>query len=112
MIPYMSDAIRFYLRGGVDWDTYFTLRKGDGVDPAAERDALAGILDTAAKLCAGLEPEMRAGWAEEARLENGEVVYPPHIARGYDTLAEAGLVALRRRRAVRRLRATGAGSRT
>ncbi|HEU4429789.1 MAG TPA: acyl-CoA dehydrogenase family protein [Myxococcota bacterium] len=92
MIPYLSDAIRFYLRDGVDWDTYFTMRKGADVDPQLEREALAEILDTAAKLCASLEPEMRAGWAQEARLENGAVVYPPHIARGYEALAKAGLV--------------------
>jgi alkylation response protein AidB-like acyl-CoA dehydrogenase len=93
MIPYLGDAIRFYLRDGVDWDTYFAMRKGAGADPAAEREALAEILDTAAKLCASLEPEMRAGWAQAAKLEKGEVVYPPHIARGYKALAEAGLVA-------------------
>jgi alkylation response protein AidB-like acyl-CoA dehydrogenase len=92
MIPYLSDAVRFYLRDGVDWDTYFAMRKGSESDPQSERDALAEIVDTAAKLCASMEPEMRAGWAQEAKLENGEVVYPPHIARGYDALAKAGLV--------------------
>jgi alkylation response protein AidB-like acyl-CoA dehydrogenase len=92
MIPYLGDAIRFYLRDGVDWDTYFALRKGSEADAAAERAALAEILDTAAKLCASLEPEMRADWAQPARLEHGEVVYPPHIARGYRALADAGLV--------------------
>jgi alkylation response protein AidB-like acyl-CoA dehydrogenase len=92
MIPYLSDGVRFYLRDGVDWDTYFAMRKGSDADPQVEREALVEIVDTAAKLCASLEPEMRAGWTQEARLENGEVVYPPHIARGYDALAKAGLV--------------------
>ncbi len=92
MIPYLGDAIRFYLRDGVDWDTYFALRKGSEADAAAERAALTEILETAAKLCASLEPEMRADWAQPARLEHGEVVYPPHIARGYRALADAGLV--------------------
>jgi alkylation response protein AidB-like acyl-CoA dehydrogenase len=92
MIPYLSDAIRFYLRDGVDWDTYFSLRKGGEVDPLVEREALSEIVDTAAKLCASMEPEMRAGWHQAARLENGEVLHPPHIARGYKALAEAGLV--------------------
>jgi alkylation response protein AidB-like acyl-CoA dehydrogenase len=92
VIPYLSDAIRLYLRDGVDWDTYFAMRKGGDVDAHAEREALAEILDTAAKLCAGMEPAMRAGWAQAARLENGEVVHPPHIAQGYQALAEAGLV--------------------
>lgn len=92
MIPYLSDAVRFYLRDGVDWDTYFAMRKGAAADPAAEREALAEILGTAARLCAALEPELRAGWAEAARLVDGEVVVPPHIARGYKALADAGLV--------------------
>lgn len=92
MIPYLSDAMRFYLRDGVDWDTYFSMRKGAQTDAAIERDALAEIVDTAAKLCASLEPELRAGWAQAARLEHGEVVHPPHIARSYKALAEVGLV--------------------
>jgi len=92
MIPYLSDGVRFYLRDGVDWDAYFAMRKGGEADPQAEREALVEIVDTAARLCASLEPEMRAGWAQAARLENGEVIYPPHIAHGYDALAKAGLV--------------------
>ena len=92
MIPYLSDSIRFYLRDGVDWETYFAMRKGGEADPQVEREALAEIVDTAAKLCSGMEPAMRAGWAQAARLENGEVVYPPHIEQGYRALAEAGLV--------------------
>ncbi len=93
MTPYFHDGLRLYLGEGVDWDSYFTLRKGDSADPAAERAALLEILETAAQICQGLEPELRAGWAEAARLEDGEVVYPAHIAKGYRTLAEAGLVA-------------------
>jgi hypothetical protein len=93
MIPYLSDEIRFYLRDGVDWAAYFSMRKGAAADPAAERAALEEILATAAGLCASLEPELRAGWAQEARLELGEVVHPPHIARAYRALVDAGLVA-------------------
>lgn len=92
MIPYLSDAVRLYLRDGVDWDTYFAMRKGGEADPQLERDALAEVLDTAARLCAAMEPEMRAGWAQEAKLEHGAVVHPPHVARGYRALADAGLV--------------------
>ena len=92
MIPYLSDSVRLYMRDGVDWDTYFAMRKGADADAAVERAALSEILDTAAKLCSGMEPAMRAGWAQAARLENGEVVYPPHIEQGYRALAEAGLV--------------------
>jgi hypothetical protein len=92
MIPYLSEAIRFYLGAGADWDAYFALRKGESADVAAERATLSEVLETAAKICTVLEPEMRAHWAEEARIESGNVVHPPHIARGYQALAEAGLV--------------------
>ncbi len=92
MIPYLSDVIRFYLSDGIDWGSYFSMKKGAEADVTVERDALTEIVATAAKLCASLEPEMRAGWARAARLENGEVVYPPHIAHGYKALADAGLV--------------------
>ncbi len=108
MIPYLSDSIRFYLRDGVDWDTYFSMRKGADADPQAEREALAEILGTAAKLCASMEPEMRAGWAQAAKLVDGEVVHPPHIARGYKALRGGRARLVRRRRAVRRLRPAGA----
>lgn len=92
MIPYLHEGLRLYLGEGVDWDSYFTLRKGEAADPAGERAALVQVLETAAEICQGLEPELRAGWSEAARLEGGEVVYPAHIERAYRTLAEAGLV--------------------
>ncbi len=92
MIPYFHDGLRLYLGEGVDWDSYFTLRKGDGADVDGERSALFEILETAAQICGGLEPELRAGWSESARLEGDEVVYPPHIEKAYQTLASAGLV--------------------
>ena len=92
MIPYFHAGLRLYLGEGVDWDRYFTLRKGDGADVDGELAALVEILETAAQICGGLEPEMRAGWSESARLEGDEVVYPPHIEKAYQTLAAAGLV--------------------
>lgn len=92
MIPYFHEGLRLYLGGGVDWDSYFTLRKGDDTDLAGERAALIQVLESAAEICRGLEPELRAGWSEAARLKGGEVVYPSHIEKAYRTLAEAGLV--------------------
>ncbi len=92
MIPYLADVVRLYLRDGVDWEAYFTLRKGAGADLAGERGALEQIVGTAADLCASLEPEMRAGWSLPARLEGGEVVHPAHIQKAYRALADAGLV--------------------
>ena len=89
MIPYFHEGLRLYLGEGVDWDSYFTLRKGNGADPEGERAALLEILETAAQICGALEPELRAGWSESARLESDEVVYPAHIEKAYRTLAAA-----------------------
>jgi oligoendopeptidase F len=58
---------------------------------AAERDALVGILETAAGICAEIEKDSREGWEEAARLDQGVVVYPDHIQKGYDLLKEAGV---------------------
>ena len=92
MIPYQSAIVELYLRKLIDWDEYYQLRAGPGADVKAERETLEGVLATAAQICSELEPELRAGWAQEARLVGGEVVYPPHIQKAYDTLAQAGLV--------------------
>lgn len=92
MKTYFHEGLRLYLGEGVDWNSYFTLRKGTAADVPGERAALVEILETAAQICEGLEPELRGGWSESARLENGEVVYPGHIEKAYRTLAEAGLV--------------------
>jgi alkylation response protein AidB-like acyl-CoA dehydrogenase len=91
---YLHDVVRLYLDqpGLCDWDDYFRLRKGEGVDAAAERAALREVLDTAAQICAEIEPEARAGWHQAARLEGGEVVYPEHIRRAIERLTEAGLI--------------------
>jgi alkylation response protein AidB-like acyl-CoA dehydrogenase len=92
VIPYQSAIVDLYLRKLIDWDEYYELRNGAGADAKAERETLASVLATAAKICTELEPELRAGWAQSARLAGGEVVYPPHIRKAYDTLAQAGLV--------------------
>ena len=92
MIPYLSATVDLYLRKLVDWEEYYTLKSGPGADVAAERATLESVLSTAAQICTELEPELRAGWAQAARLVAGDVVYPPHIQKAYDTLAQAGLV--------------------
>ena len=92
MIPYQSATVDLYLRKLIDWEEYYRLRSGDGADAAAERTTLEDVLGTAAQICSELEPELRAGWHQAAKLVGGEVVYPPHIKKAYDTLAAAGLV--------------------
>ena len=92
MIPYGSAIVDLYLKKLIDWEEYYALRVGPGADAKAERGTLESVLATAAQICGALEPELRAGWAQSARLVAGEVVYPPHIRKAYDTLARAGLV--------------------
>ena len=89
MSAYLNDVIRLYLDELVDWEAYFAWSKGGVPDVDAERDALLGIVETAAQICAGLEPETRAGWDEEAQLEDGVVVPPPHITRAYEPIRDA-----------------------
>ncbi len=92
MAAYLHDGIALYLDRLIDWDDYFRLRKGEGVDVDAERAALRGVLETCAEICASMEPESRAGWWEAATLENGVVVQPAHVRDGYEKLRAAGLV--------------------
>ncbi len=92
MPGYLNDAVLLYTNQLVDWETPLRWRKGEAVDVDAERAAYVEVLETAAQICAEIEPEARAGWNEAARLENGEVIYPEHIERGYQKLKEAGLV--------------------
>ena len=92
MSAYLNDSVLLYVNKLIDWETYFHWRKGAQVDVAAERAALLEVLETAASICAEIEETARAGWHEAARLVDGQVVYPDHIRRGYELLAEAGLI--------------------
>jgi alkylation response protein AidB-like acyl-CoA dehydrogenase len=94
MSAYLHDAMLLYVEKLVDWDAYYRARKGEGVDIAAERAALRGVLDTCAEISAQIEPRARAGWEDAARLENGSVRQPDHIRAGYELLRDAGLTAL------------------
>jgi alkylation response protein AidB-like acyl-CoA dehydrogenase len=92
MSGYVNDVVRLYLDELIDWDAYFTWTRGRDADVEASRAALGEVLETAAAICEEIETETRPGWNQEARLENGEVIFPPHIKRAYEKLCEAGLI--------------------
>ncbi len=92
MSAYLSDAVLLYLRDLIDWESYFSWRKGEAGDVDVDRAALLEVLETAAAICAEQEPKLREGWEQSAALVDGEVVYPPHIKETLDLLREAGLV--------------------
>jgi hypothetical protein len=92
MSAYLGDAVSLYLQELIDWESYFSWSKGESHDVEAERAALRDVLETGAQICSEMEPALRAGWYECAKLENGEVIYPPHIKETLDKLREAGLI--------------------
>jgi alkylation response protein AidB-like acyl-CoA dehydrogenase len=88
----MGDAVLLYLQELIDWESYFNWRKGEASDVDVDRAALRDVLETAAQICEEQEPKLRAGWHECARLEDGEVIRPPHIEETYEKLRDAGLI--------------------
>ncbi|HZP40238.1 MAG TPA: acyl-CoA dehydrogenase family protein [Candidatus Binatia bacterium] len=76
-----------------DWARYFRLR-GLDVKPAEEVETYKSVLSTAGEICREIAEAARPHWHEEVRLEDGEVVVPPHIAAGYEKLRQAGLLCL------------------
>ncbi|MEE3332105.1 MAG: acyl-CoA dehydrogenase family protein [Myxococcota bacterium] len=92
MSRYLNEVVRTYMNELIDWETQLRLRKGADVDVDAEKAALLEVLETVAAICEEIEPEAREGWELTSELVDGEVVYPPHIQRGYDKFAEAGLI--------------------
>ena len=94
MASYLHESIALYLDKLIDWDEYWTRRKGDGADVVAERGAQRTLLETCAEICASIEPDARSGWWDAAKLVNGEVVQPDHVRKGYEKLREAGLVSV------------------
>ncbi len=94
MPSYLHDGVLLYIDRLADWSSYFTLTKGDDVDIESERDALLGVLETAASICEQVEPDSRETWEMPAKLIDGEVVLPDATQRAYELLKEAGLVSL------------------
>jgi hypothetical protein len=92
MRAYLSDVVLLYLDELIDWESYFHWRRGEEADVEVDRAAMREVLETAAQICEEQEPKLRAGWEQCARLENGNVVYPPHIAETLDKLRQAGLI--------------------
>ena len=81
MIPYQSAIVELYLRKLIDWDEYYALKTGPGADAKAERETLESVLATAAQICTELEPELRAGWTQAARLVEGRGRLPARTSR-------------------------------
>jgi len=78
----------------VDWERYLRLSRSAVTDVAGEIDTYKMILRTLGEICEDIDAVAGEHWHEEARLENGRVVLPPHIAEGYEKLRAAGLVCL------------------
>ena len=76
----------------VDWSRFLRLRRGAEGDVSEEVRTYKMILGTLAEICEDIESAARDHWHEEARLESGTVVVPPHIRAAYEKLRVAGLV--------------------
>ena len=92
MSGYLNGSVLLYVNQLIDWESFYAWSRGADVDVEAERAALVEILETTASICSEIEEFSRAGWEQAARLEDGEVIYPDHIQKGYEKLAEVGLV--------------------
>ena len=77
-----------------DWTRYLRLRRVEDVNVADEVATYKEVLATTAAICAAIAEEARGHWHEEAKLVDGEVIVPPHIAAGYEKLRGAGLLCL------------------
>ncbi len=91
---FFNSDMRFFLENRIDWPRYLRLKNGAPVDAAGELEDWHAILRTAADICTEIAPMARAGWHDEVVLEDGVVRVPPHIAKAYDLLKQAGLVCL------------------
>ena len=91
---FFNDDMRLFIDHRVDWARFFRLKRGEGVDAAAEVETYKTILQTTGEICAEIAAGARDHWHEEVRLENGVVIRPPHIDAGYEKLRKAGLVCL------------------
>ncbi len=95
MLDYYNSAMRLYVDRLVDWETILTLRRGQAVDTASEKEAFGLVLETVAGLAQGFERPAREHWIEEAALtKDGGAEPPAHIREAYEKLREAGLICL------------------
>jgi 3-(methylthio)propanoyl-CoA dehydrogenase len=91
---FFNDDMKLFIDHRVDWESYFRLKRGAGVDVAAEVDTFRDILKTTGDICADIGDAARDHWHEEVRLQDGKVIRPPHIDAGYEKLRTAGLICL------------------
>jgi alkylation response protein AidB-like acyl-CoA dehydrogenase len=94
MASYFHSGISLYLDRLADWQSYFSLAKGDDVDIESETEALRGVLETCASICEEVEADCWETWDVPAKLIDGEVILPEATQKAYDLLKEAGLVSL------------------
>ncbi len=94
MPSYLHNGITLYLDRVADWEQYFNLAKGEDCDIESEREALRGVLETAASICEEVEADCRETWDQPAELVDGEVIIPEATQKAYELLKEAGLVSL------------------
>jgi len=91
---FFNADMQSFIEHRVDWARYYGLRC-DGESDAVEELATAkAVLQTIGKICEDIEDGARDHWHEEAKIVDGRVVVPPHIADGYEKLRTAGLVCL------------------
>src|SRR4030095_2306671 len=89
-----NDDMRLFIDHRVDWARYFRLKRGEDVDVAGEIGKYKALPPKNRGICADIGAAARDHWHEEVRLENGQVIRPPHIDAGYEKLKKAGLICL------------------
>ena len=94
MEEFFNPDMESFIDHRVDWARYFRLRRTEAVDVAAELDTYKMILRTAGDICEAIAAGARDHWHEEVALADGQVLVPPHIAKGYEQLRAAGLLCL------------------
>jgi alkylation response protein AidB-like acyl-CoA dehydrogenase len=90
MSDYFNADMALFLERRVDWGRLATLRAAE--EGGADLEVCRMLLATGDQICGTLEAAAVAGWHEEVRLEDGQVVRPPHVDDGYRRLREAGLL--------------------
>lgn len=94
MPSFFHSDMRFFLEHRVDWKALLELARGQTVQVEEELATYVSVLETLAQICEEIQRDASPHWHEEARLENGRVRVPEHIARGYQKLKQAGLICL------------------